>query len=147
MAHRLIHTLVAVSLSAALLAGCAQTPAKPQASLYDRLGGKEAITAVVDALSANVAADARINQRFANANIKRFKAQMVDLLCEASGGPCKYKGMDMKTAHTGMKISEVEFMAVAENASKTLDSFKVPAAEKAEVMNLLASMRDDIVNR
>jgi len=147
MAHRLIHTLVAVSLSAALLAGCAQPPAKPQASLYDRLGGKEAITAVVDALSANVAADARINQRFANANIKRFKAQMVDLLCEASGGPCKYKGMDMKTAHTGMKISEVEFMAVAENASKTLDSFKVPAAEKAEVMNLLASMRDDIVNR
>ncbi|KAF0102377.1 MAG: putative globin-like protein [bacterium] len=147
MAHRLVHTLVAVSLSAALLAGCAQTPAKPQASLYDRLGGKEAITAVVDTLSANVAADARVNQRFANANIKRFKAQMVDLLCEASGGPCKYKGMDMKTAHTGMKISEAEFMAVAENASKTLDSFKVPAAEKAEVMNLLASMRDDIVNR
>jgi len=139
--------LAVVSLTAVLLAGCAQSPAKPQASLYDRLGGKEAITAVVDALSANVAADARVNQRFANANIKRFKAQMVELLCEASGGPCKYKGMDMKTVHAGMKISEAEFMAVAENAAKTLDSFKVPAAEKAEVMNLLASMMGDIVNR
>ncbi len=139
--------LAVLSLSAVLLAGCAQSPAKPQASLYDRLGGKEAITAVVDALSANVAADGRINQRFANANIKRFKAQMVDLLCEASGGPCKYKGMDMQTVHAGMKISEAEFMAVAENAAKTLDSFKVPAAEKAEVMNLLASMQGDIVNR
>lgn len=139
--------LAVVSLSALLLAGCAQSPTKPQASLYDRLGGKEAITAVVDALSANVAADARVNQRFANANIKRFKAQMVELLCEASSGPCKYKGMDMKTVHAGMKISEAEFMAVAENAAKTLDSFKVPAAEKAEVMNLLASMMGDIVNR
>ena len=139
--------LAVVSLSALLLAGCAQSPTNPQASLYDRLGGKEAITAVVDALSANVAADARVNQRFANANIKRFKAQMVELLCEASGGPCKYKGMDMKTVHAGMKISEAEFMAVAENAAKTLDSFKVPAAEKAEVMNLLASMMGDIVNR
>ena len=139
--------LAVLSLSAVLLAGCAQSPAKPQASLYDRLGGKEAITAVVDALSANVAADGRINQRFANANIKRFKAQMVDLLCEASGSPCKYKGMDMQTVHAGMKISEAEFMAVAESAAKTLDSFKVPAAEKAEVMNLLASMKGDIVNR
>lgn len=139
--------LAAVSLSVVLLAGCAQSPAKPQASLYDRLGGKEAITAVVDALSANVAADGRINQRFANANIKRFKAQMVDLLCEASGGPCKYKGLDMQTVHAGMKISEAEFMAVAENAAKTLDSFKVPTAEKTEVMNLLASMKGDIVNR
>lgn len=139
--------LAAVSLSVVLLAGCAQSPAKPQASLYDRLGGKEAITAVVDALSANVAADGRINQRFANANIKRFKAQMVDLLCQASGGPCVYKGMDMQTVHKGMKITEAEFMAVAENAAKTLDSFKVPAAEKNEVMSLLASMKGDIVNR
>ncbi|HNF90005.1 MAG TPA: group 1 truncated hemoglobin, partial [Thiobacillaceae bacterium] len=64
-----------------------------------------------------------------------------------SGGPCKYKGMDMQTVHAGMKISEAEFMAVAENAAKTLDSFKVPAAEKAEVMNLLASLKGDIVNR
>lgn len=139
--------LAAFSLTAVLLAGCTQAPVKPQASLYDRLGGKEAITAVVDALAANVAADPRVNQRFANANIKRFKAQMVELLCEASGGPCKYKGMDMKTVHAGMKITEAEFMAVAENAAKTLDSFNVPAAEKAKVMGLLGSLKGDVINR
>lgn len=137
----------ALTLSVALLGACSQAPTKPQATLYERLGGKEAITAVVDALSANVAADTRINHRFANANIRRFKAQMVELLCEASGGPCKYKGMDMPTVHSGMKITEAEFMAVAENASKTLDSFNVPAAEKNEVMALLGSMKGDIVNR
>lgn len=146
MYHAARKSLFILAISSALLAGCSQVPTKP-ASLYDRLGGKEAITAVVDALSANVAADGRINHRFANANIKRFKAQMVDLLCQASGGPCVYKGMDMQTVHKGMKITEAEFMAVAENAAKTLDSFKVPAAEKNEVMSLLASMKGDIVNR
>jgi hemoglobin len=146
MHHTARKSLVVLAFSAAFLTACGQAPTKP-ASLYDRLGGKEAITAVVDALSANVAADTRINQRFANANIKRFKAQMVDLLCQASGGPCVYKGMDMQTVHKDMKITEAEFMAVAENAAKTLDSFKVPAAEKNEVMSLLASMKGDIVNR
>lgn len=139
--------VAALTLSVALLSACSQTPTKPQTTLYERLGGKEAITAVVDALSANVAGDTRINHRFAKANIPRFKAQMVDLLCEASGGPCKYKGMDMPTVHSGMKITEAEFVAVAENASKTLDSFNVPAAEKGEVMALLGSMKGDIVNR
>ncbi len=146
MQHNVRASLIALSLAVVLLAGCGQAPTKP-ASLYDRLGGKEAITAVVDALSANVAADTRINHRFANANIKRFKAQMVELLCQASAGPCVYKGMDMRTVHKDMKITEAEFIAVAENAAKTLDSFKVPAAEKNEVMSLLASMKDDIVNR
>lgn len=147
MSHPIRKPIAAVVLAAAVLIGCGQAPTKPQASLYDRLGGKEAITAVVDALSANVAADPRVNPRFANANIKRFKAQMVDLLCQAAGGPCVYKGMEMSLVHKDMKITEAEFMAVAENAAKTLDSFKVPAAEKGEVMALLGSMKGDIVGR
>lgn len=137
----------ALLLAATVLAGCSQTPSKPAASLYDRLGGKEAITAVVDDLSANVAADNRINQRFAKANIKQFKANMVDLLCMGSGGPCTYKGLDMKTVHTGMKISEAEFGAMAENVVKTMNKFNVPAREQGEVMGMLGGMKGDIVNR
>lgn len=137
----------ALLLTATVLAGCSQTPSKPAASLYDRLGGKEAITAVVDDLSANVAADNRINQRFAKANIKQFKANMVDLLCMGSGGPCAYKGLDMKTVHTGMKISDAEFGAMAENVVKTMNKFNVPAREQGEVMGLLGGMKGDIVNR
>ena len=136
-----------ILLLSAFVAGCSQTPSKPTASLYDRLGGKEALTAVVDDLSANVAADSRINHRFAKANIKQFKANMVDLLCMGSGGPCAYKGLDMKTMHTGMKITEAEFGAMAENVIKTMNKFNVPAQEQGEVMALLGGMKGDIINR
>lgn len=137
----------AIILATTVATGCGQTPTKPAASLYDRLGGKEAITAVVDELSANVAADSRINHRFAKANIKQFKANMVDLLCMGSGGPCTYKGLDMKTMHTGMKITEAEFGAMAENVVKTMNKFNVPAQEQGEVMAMLGSMKGDVVNR
>lgn len=145
---RNIKTLTsALILAVTVLTGCSQMPTKPSTSLYDRLGGKDAITAVVDDLSANVAADSRINQRFAKTNIKQFKGHMVDLLCMGSGGPCTYKGMDMKTMHTGMKISDAEFGAMAESVVKTMNKFNVPAQEQSEVMGMLGGMKGDIVNR
>src|SRR5437763_153264 len=82
------------------------------ASLYERLGGKPAITAVVEDFVGNVAGDARINARFANADIPRLKTMLVDQVCAASGGPCKYTGADMRSAHRGMKITEGEFNAL-----------------------------------
>lgn len=94
-----------------------------------------------------MAADNRINQRFANANIAQFKANMVDLLCMGSGGPCVYKGMDLKVRHTGMKISETEFGAMAENAVKAMNKFNVPAQEQSEVMAMLGGLKGDVVNR
>lgn len=145
MLHRLRIAALSLAISGALLGGCAQTPGASQASLYDRLGGKEAITAVVDKLAANVAADPRVNHRFANANITRFKSQMVDLLCQASGGPCVYNGPHLRVVHKGMQITDAEFTAVAENAAKTLDSFNVPTAERNAVLNLLASLKGDVV--
>src|SRR5436305_5845151 len=78
-------------------------------SLYDRLGGQTAISAVVDDFVANVAADKRINKFFANANIPRLKARLVEQLCQASGGPCYYTGADMKTAHAGMGVRNRDF--------------------------------------
>lgn len=133
--------LLALSLSAA--AHAADTP-KP---LYERLGGKPALTAVVNELWAVVAADVRINARFAHTKPEAFGGQLVDFLCQASGGPCKYQGKDMKSAHTGMKLSDAEFAALAEDTVKALDKFKVPVGEKNEVIGLLASLKGDIVNR
>ena len=105
-----VGTLMAVG---ALAAGCASSDSMmaQQKSLYDRLGGKPAIQAVVDDFIGNVAADNRINQRFAGANIPRLKTMLVDQICEASGGPCKYTGQSMKSAHAGMKISDADFNA------------------------------------
>lgn len=118
-----------------------------QKNLYDRLGGKPALNAVVGELWAVVAADARINGRFANTKPDVFGAQLVDFLCQASGGPCKYTGRDMKPAHTGMMLTEGEFNALAEDTIKALDKFKVPAREKDEVIGLLGSLKGDIINR
>src|SRR5262249_22955862 len=77
-------------------------------SLYERLGGKPAITAIVDDFAARVAVDRRVNRFFANTDVLAFKAKLVDQLCEASGGPCKYTGRDMKTAHQGMGVTNAD---------------------------------------
>jgi hemoglobin len=118
-----------------------------QGSLYQRLGEKPAITAVVDDFVARVAADSRINARFANANIPRLKKNLVDQICEASGGPCTYTGRDMKTMHAGMQISNADFDALVGDLVAALNKFKVPEREKNELLSVLGPMRKDIVER
>jgi len=146
MRRLMVAGLVAVTLTA----GCSsmesgRTMAQP--SLYDRLGGKPAITAVVDDFIGNVAADTRINQRFGGANIPRLKTRLFDQICEASVGPCTYPGQNMRDAHTGMKITDAEFTALVEDLVKSLDKFKVPAREKGELLSALGGMKPDIVGR
>jgi len=114
-------------------------------SLYERLGGKPAITAVVDDFVARVAADNRINGKFANANIPRLKMMLVEQICQASGGPCTYTGRDMKMAHAGMGIKGSEFDALVGDLVATLNKFKVPEREKNELLGALGPMKKDIV--
>jgi hemoglobin len=120
-------------------------PSSMQKSLYERLGGKPAITAVVDDFVARVAADSRINGKFANANIPRLKTMLVDQICQASGGPCTYTGRDMKTAHAGMGIKGSEFDALVGDLVTTLNKFKVPEREKNELLGALGPMKRDVV--
>ena len=146
--RRTIGTLVAV---AALVTGCGggmqgDKMIMEKKSLYDRLGGKPAITAVVDDFIGNVAGDTRINKRFATADIPRLKTMLVDQICETSGGPCRYTGAGMKNAHRGMKITGAEFNALVEDLVKSLDKLKVPAQEKGELLTALGGMKGDIVN-
>ena len=114
-------------------------------SLYDRLGGKDAITAVVKEFIGNVVADKRINKFFAKADAAKLQTMLVDQVCQATGGPCKYSGKDMKTAHAGMKIKEADFNALVEDLVKALDKFKVPKKEKEELLGALGGMKGDIV--
>jgi len=116
-------------------------------SLYDRLGGKTAITAVVDDFVGNLAADKRINARFAKTNIPHLKQMLVDQICQATGGPCTYTGKSMKDAHKGMKISEADFNALVEDLTKSLDKFKVGDREKTELLTALGKMKGDIVGQ
>ena len=151
-------TFAVIGLSASLVLGSivmASTGAAsdPSAkSLYERLGGKSAITAVVNEFVGNVAGDARINKFFAKAagdqkRLAAFKAKLVDRICQASGGPCKYKGLDMKTAHKGMGVSDADFGALVEDLIKALDKFNVGATEKNELLGALGGMKGDIVSQ
>jgi hemoglobin len=118
-----------------------------QRSLYERLGGYPAITAVVDNFVGNVARDKRINKFFAKANIGRLKARLVEQICQGTGGPCVYTGGDMRSVHAGMGIRSQDFNALVQDLGKTLNKFKVPAREQRELVAILGPMKKDIVTR
>ena len=128
-------------------AGATTAAAAPARTLYDRLGGKSAITAVIDSFVVRVAADPRINKKFARSNIPRVKAMLVDQVCAGTGGPCTYTGRSMKEAHQNMAVTEGEFNALVEDLVATLNSFNVPKAEQDELLAILGSMKADIVER
>ena len=116
-------------------------------SLYDRLGAKEDITTVVDAFVAKVGADKRINGYFASTDLTKLKMHMVNQICEATGGPCKYTGRTMKQTHTGMGVTDAAFAALVEDLVATLDEHKVGKAEKEELLGILGPMKGDIVEK
>jgi hemoglobin len=114
-------------------------------SLYERLGGIDAITAVARAFEDRAAKDDRINQKFARTNLDRLTKEFVDQLCQDTGGPCTYMGLSMKKAHTNMGVTSGEWDAFIEDLVATLDSFNVGKAEQDELLNILRPMRADIV--
>jgi hemoglobin len=114
-------------------------------SLFERLGGLDAVSAVVDSFVARCAGDGRINAKFDRTDVPRLKKMLVDQVCEAAGGPCTYTGRDMRDTHDGMGVTAGEFDALVEDLVATLDEFDVPKAEQDELLALLAPMRGDIV--
>ena len=114
-------------------------------SLYDRLGGQSAITAVVDSFAARVAADDRINKKFAKSDLGRVKSMLVQQVCAQTGGPCTYTGRSMKEAHLNMGVTEGEFEALVEDLVATLKAFNVPEREQNELLTALGAMKSDIV--
>ena len=132
------------------LTACASEVQKREASLYDRLGGKKAIDMVVSDFIDTVGSDQRIqnpmvSERLADIDIGRLKGLVSDQVCMAAGGPCEYKGRDMKSSHMGLDITDAEFDYVVDDLVKTLDQYNVPAQEKQELLALLAPMRTEIV--
>jgi truncated hemoglobin YjbI len=129
---------------------CKKTEEEAPKSLYVRLGGNAAITGVIDQFITNVAGDTRINIFFADAaadpaRLNRLKLNLVNQVGMATGGPEKYSGLDMKTAHKGMNIQDADFNALVDDLSKALDKFSVPTTEKTELLTALAGLKGDIV--
>lgn len=116
-----------------------------QRSLYDRLGGGEAIVAVVADFVGRCAADSRINAKFVRTDVPRLKAKLVEQVGEATGGPVTYTGRSMQDTHDAMGVTAGEFDALVEDLVATLNSFNVPAAEQQELLGILGPLRSDIV--
>ena len=131
------------------------TPAEPQAaaaqdSLYKRLGGYDALAAVTDDFLGRLATDAKEGRFFvglSNDSKTRVRQHVVDFLCVATGGPCKYTGRDMETAHTGLNITEEDWTIAVKALGDTLNKFKVPAREQGEVVSAIAGLKSKIVGR
>jgi hemoglobin len=120
------------------------------ATLYDRLGGINAISAVVDQFIGNVVADNAINARFAATVADPYRARLlrnnlIDQICAGSGGPCEYKGKTMLDAHKGMNITAAEFNALVADLVAALDKFNVPQKEKDDLLAILGPMQTDVV--
>ncbi len=145
---------------ASLMMSCAKedtTPAPVVQTLYDRLGGLPAISAVVDQFISNVAADPKMLRTFKplledvgkgkTGGLTALRNNLIDQIGEAAGGPLRYKGKDMVTAHKGMNITEDEFGALVNDLVLALDKFKVPATEKGELLSVLGGMKGQIVGK
>jgi hemoglobin len=140
-------TGLAAIAAAVIACSVASTSASAQTPLYYRLGGYDAILAVVDDFIANVAADKRINGFFAHTDIPSFRRKLADFICVGTGGPCIYFGRDMVSAHAGMGIRNRHFTALVQDLGKSLKKFRVPPQEQTELAAILAPMKRDIVTR
>lgn len=119
-------------------------------TLYQRLGGYDAIAAVTDDFIGRLATDKQLSRFFgghSEDSLKKIRQHVVDQLCAATGGPCVYTGRDMKTSHKGMGISEADWSSAVTHLVATLDKFKVPAKEKGEVLAAVSSLKGDIVEK
>ena len=119
-----------------------------QKTLYERLGGYDAITAVVNDLLPRLQGDVRLGrfwQHRGEDGVKREKQLLIDFLCSCAGGPMYYTGRDMKISHKGMRISEDDWARFLGHLNATLDAFRVPQAERDEAVAFIKSTKPDIV--
>lgn len=147
---------LAVGLAAPVGCKSSDAPKSGGKTLYQRLGGEAAITAVVNDFVNNSANDPAVNftrkgeGKEWNAtpeNVAKLKRLLVEQIGEATGGPQRYSGRDMKTAHKGMNITDDQFNALATQLTLSLKRFGVKDADSAELIAIVASMRKDIVGQ
>lgn len=137
--------LLAMSTSALSGSPCAQ-----EKNLYERLGGYNAIAAVVDDFIGRLVSDKRFERFFvghSKDSQKRIRQHIVDQLCSATGGPCIYTGRSMRDSHEGLNISEDDWKAAVDHLVASLDKFKVPKREKDELLGAVSKFKNDIVEK
>ncbi|AXK39902.1 group I truncated hemoglobin [Crenobacter cavernae] len=150
---RVALTAMAFLLAASFAPVASAQQPEAQKLLYDRLGGLKGITVVVDDFINRLVSNKTLNKNPAiNAGRKSapapyLKFQVSQLVCEVSGGPCKYTGKTMKESHAHLNISEKEWDVMVKDFKKSLDKDKVPAVEQKELFDIVGKTKADIVVR
>lgn len=154
MTHSKTLIALAVSLGGWLAApALAQTAAAPAATtaapagLYQALGEKPGITRLVDDFVNRVVKDPRIGGHFKDTKPAALKESLTDQFCQLSGGPCKYEGADMKSAHADMDINKGHFNALVEVLQSAMDAQGIPFAQQNRLLALLAPMHRDVITK
>jgi hemoglobin len=143
--------LALVLVPAAALPAAATQATSTAKPLYDRLGGLYPIASVVDLfierLFVNDVLNANPAIRAARDRVPKagLKVHVTTLVCQATGGPCRYVGRTMKESHAHLNITQNQWTAMLADFRKTLDAFKVPAAEQEELVKIVEGTRPDIV--
>ncbi|MEJ2612831.1 MAG: group 1 truncated hemoglobin [Candidatus Thiodiazotropha sp.] len=117
-------------------------------NLYQRLGGYDAISAVVNNLLNRLAVDSQLErfwQHRGDDGIRREKQLLIDYLCASTGGPLLYVGRDNKTSHKGMGVTESDWALFIGHLEAVLDQFALPPIEREEVLAFIQSTKSDIV--
>ena len=141
---------LALALSLATLLSASAQDGTMKKSLYERLGGYNAVAAVVDDFVGRLVADKQFERFFAGHSTdskKRIRQHIVDQFCAAAGGPCIYTGRTMKDSHVGLNISEADWDAAAKHLVATLDKFKVAEPEKKDLLAFVTTLKADIVEK
>jgi len=141
-------TLLSLALAAAslLMAGPSSAQTAPQNDLlYQSFGEKPGLTALMDDFMTRLLADPRTGPYFKPANQQHIKEQLVEQFCALSGGPCVYKGADMKTSHAELDIKKSDFNALVEVLQHSMDAKGIAFSQQNKMLALLAPMHRDII--
>ncbi|SRR5579883_215610 len=145
--------LVADTTSAQMMAKndrMMMAPAKEKTSLYQRLGGYDALAAVTDDFLVRLISDQQFARFFGGASDdskKRLRQHVIDFFCVGTGGPCAYTGRDMKTAHKGLGITEADWNAAVKHFVETLDKFNVQGKDREDLIAVVAPLKEQIVEK
>jgi hemoglobin len=136
--------LIASMLLGMMSTASAQTMTSSTA-LYQALGEKAGLVKLMDDFVPRLQADPRLAEAFKKANVINLKAQLVDQICQVSGGPCEYKGPDMKVAHSNMDITKTDFNALVEVLQKSMDAQGIAFSSQNHLLARLAPMHRDVI--
>ena len=134
-----------LTIAALLLCSLSNSYAQSQDALYQALGQKQGLSALMDDFMTRLMADARMQPFFKETNQANFKAQLADQLCQVAGGPCTYKGVDMKTAHLNLDINKTHFNALVEVLQLSMDAKGIAFSAQNQLLARLAPMNRDII--